>query len=115
MSRAQLYMSPRTPFTGVSAPLEKSRFVFLGVPYDRTSTYKSGSHFAPGAVRDVSANLELYSIRSKADLEKVPVHDLGDVDVLEDLQETIDRATAVWSEMVFPKKMPLMCSGAHTI
>src|SRR5437016_7860982 len=115
MSRAQLYMSPRTPFTGVSAPLEKSRFVFLGVPYDRTSTYKSGSHFAPGAVRDVSANLELYSIRSKVDLEKVPVHDLGDVDVLEDLEETLDRVNAVWSEMVVQKKIPIMCGGEHTI
>src|SRR5467141_2392787 len=101
MSRAQLYLSPRTPFTGVSAPLEKSRFVFLGVPYDRTSTYKSGSHFAPGAVRDVSANLELYSIRSKVDLE--------------DLEETLDRVSAVWSEMIGQKKIPIMCGGEHTI
>src|SRR3989442_13743260 len=106
MSRAQLYMSPRTPFTGASAPLEKSRFVFLGVPYDRTSTYKSGSHFAPGAVRDVSANLELSSIRSKADLEKGPVQDLGDVHSMGGLQETLERVKAVCVEMVVQRHIP---------
>ena len=86
MSRAKLFLSPRTPFTGVSAAFEKADYVFFGVPYDKTSTYRAGSRFAPGAIRDVSANLELYSIRSGLDLEKVPVHDLGDVDIVEDLE-----------------------------
>jgi agmatinase len=57
----------------------------------------------------------LYSIRSKVDLERVPVHDLGDVDVLEGLEETLDRVSAVWSEMVGQKKIPIMCGGEHTI
>src|SRR5437879_13350219 len=73
------------------------------------------SHLATCAHRDDSANLELDSIRSKVDLEKVPVHDLGDVDVLEDLEETLDRVNAVWSEMVVQKKIPIMCGGEHTI
>jgi len=115
MSKAGLYLSQGVPFTGLSAPFYRSKFVFFGVPYDRTSTYKAGSRFAPGAVRDVSANLELYSIRSKVDLEKVPVHDLGDLDVLEDLGETLDRVTTVWSEMVDQNKIPIMCGGEHTI
>src|SRR5437667_10614807 len=72
LSHSQLYLSPRPAFTGISSPLEKSRFVFFGVPFDRTSTYNPGSRFAPSALRDVSANMELYSIRSTLDLEKVP-------------------------------------------
>src|SRR5438034_3517465 len=115
LSKAKLYLSPRPEFTGVSSSFENSRYVFFGVPYDRSSTYKAGSRFGPGAVRDVSANLELYSIRSKVDLEKVPVHDLGDVDVLEDLEETLGRVNAVWSEMIGQKKIPIMCGGEHTI
>ncbi len=115
MSRARLYLSPRVPFTGISSAYDKSRFVFFGVPYDKTSTYKSGSRFAPGALRDVSANMELYSVRSKIDLEKVPVHDFGDVDVLEDLEDTLDRVRSVCQELISGGKIPLMAGGEHSI
>src|SRR2546425_5976871 len=115
MSPSQLYLSARPAFTGVSSSLEKSRFVFFGVPFDRTSTYKPGSRFAPSALRDVSANLELYSIRSNLDLERIPVHDAGDIDTVEDLNETLRRITAVWRELADAGKIPIMAGGEHTV
>jgi agmatinase len=115
LSRAKLFLSPRPPFTGISAPYDKARFVFFGVPYDKTSTYRPGSRLAPGAIRDVSANLELYSIRSGLDLENVPVHDMGDVDIVENLEETLGRVRTVVSELVGARKMPLMAGGEHSI
>ncbi len=115
MSRAKLFLSARTPFTGISAPFEKADYVFFGVPYDKTSTYRAGSRFAPGAIRDVSANLELYSIRSGIDLESVPVHDMGDVDVVEDLEEMLQRVKAVVAEISQAKKLPIMVGGEHSV
>jgi len=115
LSRAKLYLSTRVPFTGISSTYDKSHFVFFGVPYDKTSTYKAGSRFAPGAIRDVSANMELYSVRSEVDLEKVAVHDWGDVDVVEDLVETLARVKAVCSELLETKKIPIMTGGEHSI
>src|SRR5205807_9151343 len=108
MSHSQLYLSSRPAFTGISSPLEKSRFVFFGVPFDRTSTYIPGSRFAPSALRDVSANLELYSMRSNLDLEKILVHDAGDIDTVEDLTDTLRRITAVWKELSATGKIPIM-------
>ena len=115
MSRAKLYLSPRVPFTGISSAYDKSRFVFFGVPYDKTSTYKAGSRFAPGALRDVSANMELYSVRSKVDLEQVAVHDWGDVDIVENLVETLGRVKSVCSELLDSNKIPIMVGGEHSI
>jgi len=115
LSRAKLYLSPRVPFTGISSPYDKSHFVFFGVPYDKTSTYKAGSRFAPGSLRDVSANMELYSVRSDVDLERVAVHDWGDVDIVEDLGQTLDRVKSVCSELVESKKIPIMVGGEHSI
>src|SRR5438093_9082094 len=115
MSQSQLYLSGRPAFTGMSSPLEKSRFVFFGVPFDRTSTYKPGSRFAPSALRDISANLELYSIRSNLDLEMVPVHDAGDIDTVEDLSETLRRTTQVWKELTATGKIPIIAGGEHTV
>lgn len=99
----------------MSVNLARSRFGFFGVPYDRTCTYKPGSRFGPGAIRDVSANLELYSIRSNVDLETVPIADLGDVDVLEQLPETLARVSSVWSELVRQSKLPIIVGGEHSI
>ena len=115
MSRAKLYLSTRVPFTGISSAYDKSRFVFFGVPYDKTSTYKAGSRFAPGALRDVSANMELYSVRSKVDLEQVAVHDWGDVDIVENLVETLGRVKSVCSELLDSNKIPIMAGGEHSI
>jgi len=115
LSRAKLYLSNRAPFTGVSAVYEKSRFIFFGVPYDKTSTYKAGSRFAPGAIRDVSANMELYSVRSGMDLENVPIHDWGDVDIVEDLSETLERVKSVCEEIFTEKRVSLMVGGEHSI
>ena len=115
MSRAKLYLSTRVPFTGISSAYDKSRFVFFGVPYDKTSTYRAGSRFAPGALRDVSANMELYSVRSKVDLEQVAVHDWGDVDIVENLVETLGRVKSVCSELLDSNKIPIMVGGEHSI
>jgi agmatinase len=115
LSRAKLYLSSRVPFTGISSTYDKSRFVFFGVPYDKTSTYKAGSRFAPGVLRDVSANMELYSVRSDVDLEKIAVHDWGDIDIVEDLAETLDRVKSVSSELLDSKKIPIMVGGEHSI
>jgi len=99
----------------MSSAYDKSRFVFFGVPYDKTSTYKAGSRFAPGTLRDVSANMELYSVRSKVDLEQVAVHDWGDVDIVENLVETLGRVKSVCSELLDSNKIPIMAGGEHSI
>src|SRR5207245_7020184 len=59
--------------------------------------------------------MELYSVRSGVDLEKVPVHDRGDVDIVEDLVETLGRVKSVCSELLDAKKIPIMVGGEHSI
>jgi agmatinase len=59
--------------------------------------------------------MELYSVRSSVDLEKVAVHDWGDVDIVEDLAETLVRVRSVCSELLDAKKIPIMVGGEHSI
>ncbi len=59
--------------------------------------------------------MELYSVRSGVDLEKVAVHDSGDVDIVEDLDETLSRVKSVCSELLSAKKIPIMAGGEHSI
>src|SRR5438094_10253253 len=59
--------------------------------------------------------MELYSIRSSLDLEKIPVHNARDIDTIEEHNETIRRITAVWKELTEASKIPLMAGGEHTV
>ena len=40
---------------------KSARYVIFGVPFDGTSSYRSGSRFAPDAMRKASENFETYN------------------------------------------------------
>ena len=87
----------------------------MGVPYDGTSTYRSGARFAPNAIRDASLNVESYSLRVGVDAENLPLHDLGDLDVVVDVAETLHRLKTVSSELSGMGKRLMLIGGEHTI
>jgi len=102
-------------FSGFSKPLDEARYVVLGVPYDHTSTFRAGSRFAPRAIRDASLNIETYSLRTGIDIEHVPIHDAGDLHVVDNVSETIDRLSKVTKDILSVEKMPVFIGGEHTI
>ena len=87
----------------------------LGIPYDHTSTFRSGSRFAPRAIRDASLNIETYSIRTGVDIENVPIHDAGDLHIVDDPEETLDRLSRVIGDILSVRKVPVCIGGEHTI
>ncbi len=54
--------------------------VMLGLPFDGTVSYRSGSRFAPEQIRLASWGLEEYSPRFNKFLEDVNFHDAGDLE-----------------------------------
>lgn len=114
MEGLQLYTSISPRFSGFYKPIEEARYVILGVPYDRTSTYRSGSRFGPSATREASLNIETYSLRSKVDLEEVPMCDIGDLHVVDDVEETLRRVEVVLRDLLKAAKIPVMIGGEHT-
>ena len=57
-----------------------SDIVMLGMPFDGTVSYRSGSRFAPEQIRLASWGLEDYSPRFDKHLEDVNFHDAGDLE-----------------------------------
>jgi len=115
MENLLLHTSMIGSFSGFSKPLEEARYVVVGVPYDRTSTFRSGSRFAPRAIREASLNIETYSLRAGIDVEAVPIHDAGDLHVLDDVVETLSRLRKVTADILSAGKMPVCIGGEHTI
>lgn len=115
MENLSLHVSMTGRFSGYSKPLEEARYVVLGVPFDHTSTFRSGSRFGPNAIREASLNIETYSLRTRVDIESVPIHDAGDLHVVDDVSETLRRLRAVTSDILPAMKMPVCIGGEHTI
>lgn len=64
---------------GQNPDYEKADIVMLGLPFDGTVSYRSGSRFAPEQIRLASWGLEEYSPRFDKFLEDVNFHDAGDL------------------------------------
>ena len=58
-----------------------SRIILLGCPLDATSSFRSGTRFAPDSIRKASWTLETYSPYLKRDLEDLSFYDAGNLDL----------------------------------
>jgi agmatinase len=115
MSNWELYVSQSNVFSGVQKPLRKAKCVVFGVPFDVTSTYRTGARFGPNSVRQASLNIETYSFRSGVDVEDLALHDLGDLHVSTSPKRTVDMLKLVVEDLLDVKKVPVAIGGEHTI
>lgn len=65
---------------GQNEDYASSDIVMLGMPFDGTVSYRSGSRFAPEQIRLASWGLEEYSPNFDKSLEDVNFHDAGDLE-----------------------------------
>jgi agmatinase len=115
MSNWELFVSQSNVFGGVQKPFGKAKYVVFGVPFDVTSTYRTGARFGPNAVRQASLNIETCSFRSGVDVEDLALHDLGDLHVSTSPKRTVDMLKLVVEELLAAEKVPVAIGGEHTI
>lgn len=65
---------------GQNPDYNSSDIIMLGMPFDGTVSYRSGSRFAPEQIRLASWGLEEYSPRFDKHLDDVNFHDAGDLE-----------------------------------
>jgi len=113
MTLERLLRSILQPFLDTTTPLDEARYAIFGAPLDATASHRSGSRFAPDAIRRASLTMESYSIRLGLDAEDIAIADIGNitglesVDDLNKIQETI--------RLLGPGKIPVMLGGEHTV
>lgn len=115
MGYRNLYISYSTIFSGYQKTFDEADYVVLGVPFDVTSTYRTGARFGPTAIREASLNIETYSFRSSIDIEELRIHDLGDLHVSADTEQTLERLARVVGEIFDAGKTPVTIGGEHTV
>jgi agmatinase len=115
MSHHELFVSQPNVFSGFQKPFEEANYVVLGVPFDVTSTYRTGARFGPTAIRQASLNIETYSFRTNIDVEDIKLHDLGDLHISTDTKKTLKMLELVVKDIFEAGKVPVTLGGEHTI
>jgi len=115
MSHRELFVSQLNIFSGLQRSYKEADYVILGVPFDDTSTYRTGARFGPTAIRQASLNIETYSFRTGLDVEDLNLHDLGDLHVSADTRETLETLELVTKDIVKDGKVQVTIGGEHTI
>jgi agmatinase len=113
---APTFVSVRPGFGGLEGSYEEARVVFLGIPLDSTSSYRSGSRFAPSRIREASLNLETHLMSLGVELaERGGIADLGDLLLSSDLAEDGRRVEEAVRGILEDGKLPALLGGEHTL
>lgn len=115
MGYRDLFVSQPNVFSGFQKSFEEAEYIVLGVPFDVTSTYRTGARFGPNAIRQASLNIETYSFRTNLDVEDLKIHDLGDLHISTDTKKTLETIALVIRDIREAGKTPVTIGGEHTI
>jgi agmatinase len=102
-------------FLNTQTAFEDARYVLFGAPLDLTSSYRSGSRFGPGAIRQESLYMETFSLRTGLDWSHVKVADIGDVKDLGEVEKALRSIEFVSKQIHESGKVNVMLGGEHTV
>src|SRR4030066_1259879 len=102
-------------FADANSDYKKARYVICGVPFDGTSSFRTGSRLAPQEIRAASYNFETYSSFFDIDLIDVKIHDAGDLKVAATIDETLKIISITAEKYIRDAKIPIMLGGEHSL
>lgn len=95
---------------------KKAKVVVLPIPYDSTVTYRSGTREGPRAIIDASRNMELYSLELDADISKMGIYTMDELEPdFSSPEKTVKRIEREIAIMLDDGKVPLLLGGEHTV
>lgn len=99
----------------LSTNISKPKFSLIGVPFDSSTTYKSGTRFGPIAIREASYNFENYNLELNKKLT-VPLFDFGNLDVVHgNVRKTCDNLKETIYDLYQNEFTPITIGGEHSI
>ncbi|OYV07859.1 MAG: agmatinase, partial [Methanosaeta sp. ASP1-2] len=107
-------MFQRCGFADADADLGEADYVVVGLPFDCTASFRSGSRDGPDAIRLASFNFESYDSYYDVDLADLAICDLGNMELGADpayAEQTIKEGIA----LLPAGAVPIFLGGEHSI
>ncbi len=99
-------------FACSNSELEDAEYVIFGIPYDATQSFKSGSRFAPNAIREASWSLEDYSLFFRFPMYRAKICDAGNVNTDGSFDSIADRVSGFMEKL---SGVPIALGGEHSV
>ena len=100
-------------FQPSNCSFEDANFIIVGVLFDNSSSFRSGSKHAPNAIREASFNFENYLFEHDLDLSEIPICDIGNLDEFGDSKEMLECIKEVVKIILEQNKFPVILGGEH--
>lgn len=95
---------------------KNARFIVLPVPYDSTTSYKSGARHGPQAIIDASYNLEEYDVDLDVDVSTLGIHTCPSLEPhFGGPQQMVERVHRAVKSLIASEKLVVMLGGEHSL
>ncbi len=102
-------------FADAVSSFEDAKFVIVGAPFDKTTSYRSGTRFAPTTVREASQTFEKENFEHGTTFDEIPVHDAGDLYEEGTVDQMVEAIYEEANRIVGARKFPMFIGGEHSI
>lgn len=101
-------------FSAENDDIKENSFALIGVPFDSTTSYHSGSRLGPIVVREASFGFEKYNANFNKELTAT-FYDFGDVNVIPgNCRKTCKIIEETVTEILDMKLKPIIIGGEHS-
>ena len=100
----------------ITRSFDDSRVVVLPIPFDRTTSYVSGTRNGPREILVASSHMELWDEETGCDVHGIGIHTLPEMEFpFGDMDSCIHEIQRVVSEILKHDKFPVVLGGEHSI
>ena len=95
---------------------DSARFVVIPVPYDGTTSFRTGSRYAPAAIIDASRHLEDFDVELRCDPSASGIYTLPEITPdASGPARVVDQVRDAVADTLAGDKTPVLIGGEHTI
>ncbi len=94
---------------------DSAEYVILGVPFDKTSSFRPGAADGPEEVRRASYCFEPYMMEYDISLSDMYIHDKGNLSEHDDVEDMGDELRSVVTDIMEKNKFPIVIGGEHSL
>ena len=106
-------MAHPSTFADAGARWEDAEFVIVGVPFDRTTSFRPGARFGPDSIRQHSWNFESYDLETGLNLAELGIHDLGNTEEFGSAADMVEAVRGEIRPIYAAQKVPIVLGGDH--
>ncbi len=103
-------------FADAESSFSEADYIIFSVNFGRSSSFRSGAHLAPEKIREASWNFESFDLLTGLNLQDMPIHDYGDLDIDgEKNNDWWDVVEGFEKKIISAGKFPIAMGGEHAI